>query len=190
MTKSPRTLNRLLILLLLFGAIKSTIAQNIEENFSSNSPKQEVRNLEHLLGFEARKLIPSTLKIEISNSKGFGLYTGVGYKIGDGIRIFNNYGEGEFLWTIGGSFNRNLDRTMFGYKFTTEYHRESIFSCVKLQLWHLFYDNNDAIKLSPEIGLSFIGLIYTSVGYDFSLTRDNFSNINGFRMSLGFNFIL
>ena len=134
-------------------------------------------------------IIPKYVKIETSLNRGFGLGAAFGMF---GVVEQGTFWDGPFLGHgIGGCLgveaNWNNNDFFLGPKLTAEYHWLGGFLGAKMSLWYLTNFDEGALKFSPEIGFSAFGFGHLMVGYNFGLTDDNISTINGIRFNLGIN---
>jgi len=135
-------------------------------------------------------IVPKYFGINASYNRGLG--------IGIGFGLFGIIEQGNFLdggifigHGLGGNLgieaNWNNSDFMLGPKLTAEYHWLGAFIGAKLSAWYLTNFTEGTFKFTPEVGFSAFGFGYAMIGYNFGLSDDFFSTIDGWRLSIGVN---
>ncbi|MDC0257897.1 hypothetical protein OAK35_04050 [Crocinitomicaceae bacterium] len=117
-----------------------------------------------------------------------------GYSTNIGVRGMSHRGffEHIFTYSAGVNFTSINKKHMLGPYAMIQYtlgtsHNTMIFPIT--QVWVSAPSDFQfmSLKASPCVGISLLSFVYATVGYNFNLTKDEFSNIDPLRISIGFH---
>lgn len=137
-------------------------------------------------GFEMppkKNLATLFIGADLNYSHGFGVSPGIGvYFFPSDLFLLAGSINGEVIY--------NQTNWLAGYRLSAECHLTDLrgtYIPLGTRLSVARYTNfkNAAWKFTPEIGFSFISFMHLMVGYNFAISPDNFTTLDGWRFSIG-----